>query len=154
MRASEKAYYDRRAAEYDDWWLGTGSCAERALPGWQDEVARLVEVVAALPPAATLDVACGTGFLSQYLRGELTLLDQSSSMLARARERRPDANPVQADVPPLPFPDAGAERGFTSHFDGHLRDDLRADFVSDAPRVAGELIVVDSAGDDREDEQE
>src|SRR3954453_17498173 len=142
MLASETAYYDQRSSEYDDWWLGSGSFARRERPGWQDEVARLIELVAALSPATTLDVACGTGFLSQYLRGELTLLDQSSSMLARARERTPDANAVQADVPPLPFPDAGAERVFTSHFYGHLRDDLRADFVSDARRVAGELIVV------------
>src|SRR3954454_7609256 len=102
-------YYEQRAAEYDDWWLGTGLFAERARPGWQDEVARLVEVVAAMPPAVTLEIACGTGFLSQYLRGELTLLDQSASMLARARQRRPDANLAHADVPPLPFPDAGVE---------------------------------------------
>src|SRR4051794_13636182 len=154
MRANEKAYYEQRAAEYDDWWLGTGLFARRERPGWHDEVARLVETVAALPPAATADVACGTGFLSQYLRGELTLLDQSASMLARARERRPDANFARADVPPLPFPDASFERVFTSHFYGHLRDAARSEFVAEARRVAGELIVVDSAGDDREEEQE
>ena len=34
--------------------------------------------------ARTLDVACGTGFLTRHLRGELTALDQSEAMLARA----------------------------------------------------------------------
>ena len=46
-----KAYYDRRAPEYDDWWLGTGLYARRARPGWAKEVAEIIGVVAALPPA-------------------------------------------------------------------------------------------------------
>src|SRR5690242_15817267 len=154
MRELEKAYYDKRAAEYDDWWLGTGLFAQRERPGWHEEVSRLIEVVAKLPPAVTLDVACGTGFLTQYLRGTLTLLDQSQAMLTRAHERRPDATAVRADVPALPFPDGGIERVFTSHFYGHLRDEARAEFVEEARRVAGELVVVDSAGGDREEEQE
>jgi ubiquinone/menaquinone biosynthesis C-methylase UbiE len=154
MRASEKAYYERRAPEYDDWWLGTGLFAQRERPGWNEEVARLIETVAALEPAVTVDVACGTGFLTQYLRGELTLLDQSNSMLARAGQRRPDARVLRADVPPLPFADRSFERLFTSHFYGHLRDDARSDFLREARRVAGELVVVDSAGDDREEEHE
>ena len=43
-----RAYYDRRAAEYDDWWLGTGLFAERQRPAWSQEVGRLVELVAGL----------------------------------------------------------------------------------------------------------
>lgn len=154
MRTSEKAYYDQRAVEYDDWWLGTGLFAQRERPGWTEEVSRLIEAIAALPPAVTLDLACGTGFLTQYLRGELTLLDQSESMLARARERRPDAEFVHADVPPLVFGDQSFERVFSSHFYGHLRGDDRAGFVAEARRVGRELIVVDAAGEDREEEQE
>ncbi|HEX9379247.1 MAG TPA: hypothetical protein VF872_06630 [Gaiellaceae bacterium] len=37
-----KAYYDRRAPEYDDWWLGQGLHADRERPGWEDEL-RLLE---------------------------------------------------------------------------------------------------------------
>lgn len=33
-----RAYYDRRAGEYDDWWLGAGLFAERDRPGWAAEV--------------------------------------------------------------------------------------------------------------------
>jgi ubiquinone/menaquinone biosynthesis C-methylase UbiE len=154
MLESEKAYYEQRAAEYDDWWNGTGLFAQRDRPGWHEEVARLVELVAGLEPAATLDVACGTGFLSRHLRGALTLLDQSAAMLAIARERVPAAEVVRADVTPLPFPDASFERVFTSHFYGHLRDDLRGAFIAESRRVARELVVVDSGGGDREDLQE
>ena len=31
-------YYERRAAEYDDWWLGTGLFAPRSRPGWHEDV--------------------------------------------------------------------------------------------------------------------
>jgi hypothetical protein len=65
-----RAYYDQRAAEYDDWWLGTGPFAERDRPGWDEEVGRLVDVIAGLEPAPVLDVACVTGFLTRHLRGE------------------------------------------------------------------------------------
>jgi len=52
-----KAYYHARAHEYDDWWLGRGSYAERDRPGWDDELAVLVEILRRLPPARTLDGA-------------------------------------------------------------------------------------------------
>jgi ubiquinone/menaquinone biosynthesis C-methylase UbiE len=63
------AYYDRRAGEYDDWYTGEGLFALRDRPGWSHEVAQVVELVGSLPPARTLDVACGTGFLTRHLRG-------------------------------------------------------------------------------------
>jgi demethylmenaquinone methyltransferase/2-methoxy-6-polyprenyl-1,4-benzoquinol methylase len=154
VRELEKAYYEQRAAEYDDWWLGRGLFAKRERPGWHDEVAKLRDLVAALPVATTLDVACGTGFLSRHLNGPLTLLDQSESMLALARERLPNAEIARADVPPLPFADDSFERVFTSHFYGHLRSPERDSFIAEARRVATELVVVDSGGGDREEVQE
>lgn len=54
-----RRYYDRRAHEYDDWWLGTGLFAARERPGWSEEVERLVSAIRGLQPARTLDVACG-----------------------------------------------------------------------------------------------
>jgi demethylmenaquinone methyltransferase/2-methoxy-6-polyprenyl-1,4-benzoquinol methylase len=141
-----KAYYDRRAPEYDDWYLGVGRFADRDRPGWHEELAALVDALAALPPARTLDVACGTGFLTRHLRGEVTLLDQSEAMLEIARERVPAADAVAADALPLPFPDGSFERVFTGHFYGHLQDEERASFLAEARRLAPELVVVDSAG--------
>src|SRR4051794_27601215 len=140
-----KAYYDRRAPEYDDWYLGTGLFATRERPGWRDELRRLCEALAALPPAQTLDAACGTGFLTRHLRGQVTLLDQSEAMLEIAAERVPGAAVVRGDAPPLAFPDGAFERVFTGHFYGHLDDRERALFVAEARRVARELVVVDSA---------
>jgi ubiquinone/menaquinone biosynthesis C-methylase UbiE len=140
-----KAYYDRRAAEYDDWYEGTGLYADRDRPDWEAEIAALVEILEALPPRRTLDVACGTGFLTRHLRGELTCLDQSAAMLEIAGRRAPDADLVVADAIPLPFADDAFERVFTGHFYGHLEEPDRVAFLSEARRVAGELVVVDSS---------
>jgi ubiquinone/menaquinone biosynthesis C-methylase UbiE len=139
-----KAYYDARAPEYDDWYLGTGGFAERDRPGWDDAVRELERLVAALPPKSTLDVACGTGFLTRHLRGDVTALDQSARMLELARERAPEATFVRSDAIPLPFDDGAFERVFTGHFYGHLDEDDRAAFLAEARRVAHELVVVDS----------
>jgi demethylmenaquinone methyltransferase/2-methoxy-6-polyprenyl-1,4-benzoquinol methylase len=140
-----KAYYDRRAPEYDDWWFGTGLHADRDRPGWEEEVDALIRALAALPPAHTLDVACGTGFLTRHLPGEVVGLDQSESMLEIAQARAPGAVFVRGDAIELPFPDEAFERVFTGHFYGHLEEEERRRFLAQARRMAGELVVVDSA---------
>jgi len=145
-----KTYYDRRAFEYDDWWLGRGRFADRDRPGWDEEVDVLAELIASLPPKRTLDVACGTGFLTRHLRGDVVALDQSDRMLEVAREQVPGAQFVQGDALELPFADGSFERVFTSYFYCHLEGDERARFLAEARRVAPELVVVASvpgAGD-------
>jgi ubiquinone/menaquinone biosynthesis C-methylase UbiE len=140
-----KAYYEARAPEYDDWWLGTGPFEARDRPGWDEERDALIATLRALPPARTLDVACGTGYLTRHLPGEITGLDQSASMLELASARVPTAGFVQSDAFRLPFRDGTFERVFTSHFYGHLEDEERGRFLAEARRVAAELVVVDSA---------
>jgi ubiquinone/menaquinone biosynthesis C-methylase UbiE len=146
-----KAYYERRAPEYDDWWLGTGVFTNHRRPGWLEETKALTRTLGALPPARTLDVACGTGFLTQHLRGEITGLDQSPSMLELARAKVPEGRFVQGDALELPFSDDSFERLLTSFFYGHLEEDERDAFRREARRVADELIVVDSALHDEVD---
>jgi len=140
-----KAYYERRAPEYDDWWLGTGLFMNRHRPGWDEERTALASALAALSPARTLDVACGTGFLTQHLHGEITGLDQSASMLELARAKVPEGRFVQGDALELPFADGSFERVLTSFFYGHLEEEDRDAFLREARRVADELVVVDSA---------
>jgi ubiquinone/menaquinone biosynthesis C-methylase UbiE len=140
-----RTYYDTRAPEYDEWYLGLGVFARRERSGWEEDLDALRRAIAELPPARTLDVACGTGFLTQHLRGDVTALDQSERMLARAEERLPAATLVQGDALELPFEDDSFDRVFTGHFYGHLEPLERAAFVGEARRVAGELVVVDSS---------
>lgn len=136
-----KEYYDRRAPEYDDWWLGRGLFAERDRPGWEEELDEVAGVLGALPPARTLDIACGTGFITQHLPGDVVGLDQSASMIAIAGDRLPDAEFVVGDALELPFPDASFGRVHASFFYCHLEQPERIRFLAEARRVAPELII-------------
>jgi len=140
-----KQYYDARAREYDEWYLSQGLFELRERPGWEEAVRAPARAPARLPAASTLDVACGTGFLTRHLPGDITALDQSEQMLEIARERVPHATLIRGDALKLPFADAGFERVFTGHFYGHLEEPERQTFVSEARRVGRELIVIDSA---------
>ncbi|HEX3454279.1 MAG TPA: class I SAM-dependent methyltransferase [Gaiellaceae bacterium] len=107
-----------------------------------------------LPPARTLDVACGTGFLTRHLPGEIVALDQSSAMLEIAREQAPNATYVTGDAYALPFPDDSFDRLFTGHFYGHLEPADREAFLTEARRVARQIVVADAARRPERDPEE
>lgn len=135
-----KEYYDKRAPEYDDWWLWSIENRE----GWADELDVALGVVNALPAARTLDVACGTGYMTQYLEGDVTGTDQSARVLEIARDRLPDVTFVQSDAFTLPFEDGSFERVFASYFYCHLEKEDALRFRAEARRVAPELVVMGS----------
>jgi len=141
-----RSYYAARAPEYDDWWLGAGLFAQPERPGWAEEVAELIEMVAGLPALNVLDVGCGTGFLTAHLGGEVTALDQSTEMLEIAATRIGHGGRVICgEALPLPFVDGEFDIVFTSHLYGHLPKPERDAFLAEVGRVAPELVVVDSA---------
>ena len=140
-----KAYYHRRAPEYDDWYLGIGLYEDRERPEWDAELDELTRTLAGLPPARTLDIACGTGFLTQHLQGEIVGLDASEAMIAIAQQRVPGGAFLVGDALELPFDDQSFDRIFTGHFYGHLEDQDRRRFLAEARRVAAELVVADSS---------
>jgi ubiquinone/menaquinone biosynthesis C-methylase UbiE len=137
-----KAYYEARAREYDDWWLGRGLYAGNRPDDWHDQREQLTHWISELSPARTLDVACGTGFLTRHLHGEVVGLDQSASMLEVASEQAPHVEFVQGDALELPFDDDSFDRVFASYFYCHLEDDDRRRFLAEVRRVAPELVVV------------
>lgn len=150
---SMEPYYERRATEYDDWYLGTGLFADRERPGWADEVQEVEELISSLPPARTLDVACGTGFITRHVPGRVIAADASAAMLAESRARH-DHPLVRADAFALPFRDDSFDRVFTGHFYGHLHPEQRARFLAESRRVAPTLVVFDARlHDDVEPEQ-
>jgi demethylmenaquinone methyltransferase/2-methoxy-6-polyprenyl-1,4-benzoquinol methylase len=138
-------YYDRRAAEYDDWYRGIGMFAGRERPGFDEELQAITATIAALPPATTLDIACGTGFLTRHLRGPVTGLDASARMLEIAAKAVPAGTFVRGDALDLPFEADSFDRVLTGHFYGHLDADQRTAFLREARRVAPELVVVDAS---------
>ena len=145
-----RTYYDRRALEYDDWWLGEGLYADRDRPGWEEELEELRHLIAELPSVRTLDVACGTGFLTRHLRGDVVGLDASERMLVVACAQAPNARFVHGDALNLPFDDHSFDRVFTSYFYCHLEEAQRERFLGEARRVAPELVVVGSRWNQRD----
>jgi ubiquinone/menaquinone biosynthesis C-methylase UbiE len=149
-------YYERRSAEYDDWYRGAGLFAGRDRPGWEEELAVVEDLVSSLPPTHTLDVACGTGFITRHLRGPVVAMDSSPGMLAASRATH-DHTLVRADAFALPFRSESFDRVFTGHFYGHLDGAQRDRFLVEARRVAPSLVVLDAAlrdGVDPEQTQE
>jgi SAM-dependent methyltransferase len=145
-----KAYYHARAREYDDWWLQRGLYEPRTSPAWQAERDAAFAAIQALPTKRTLDVACGTGFVTRFLGDDVVGLDQSDEMLAVAAEQAPNATYIQGDALELPFEDGSFQRVFTSHFYGHLEEGDRERFLAEARRLAPELVVFDAALHDGE----
>jgi SAM-dependent methyltransferase len=136
-----KEYYERRAPEYD----ATSYELMRASDDASD-LDRLEAFVADIPPGRTLDIACGTGWFTRLLRGEVVGVDQSEAMLRIASERVPEARFVRATVPPLPFDDDSFDVAVAAHIYCHLEEeDERREFVSEALRVAPRLIVIEEA---------
>jgi SAM-dependent methyltransferase len=102
----------------------------------------------------TLDIGCGTGYLTRFLRGIVVGVDQSADVPELARARLPGTELVWADVPPLPFADGAFDLAFSSNFYSHIDTAAaRAEFVAEALRVARALIVLEQSwrpGEERE----
>jgi len=129
-------YYQSRANEYD--------ATSWEHPGMDPTVSDRVQcVLSSLSTVRTLDVGCGTGYVSRWLPGRLTLMDASPAMLSIAKRRLPGVDSVRASAPSLPFPDSSFGRAFTANLYGHLTVDERSELVHEALRVADELVVLE-----------
>jgi SAM-dependent methyltransferase len=136
-----KEYYDRRAPEYDATSYELAQTGEEAA-----DLDRLEAFLADLPPGRVLDIACGTGWLTRRLLGEVVGVDQSEAMIRIARARIPEGRFVRATVPPLPFEDDSFDLAVAAHIYCHLEEEaMRRQFVAEALRVAPRLIVVAQA---------
>ena len=133
-------YYDARAGEYDSTTYELMQHDRDAV----EDLAALETFVAGLGPGRVLDVGCGTGWMTRLLAGPVVALDASEAMLRHTGLRVPAAELQHATVPPLPFPDSSFVRVFASHLYSHLdTDELRQAFLTEALRVAEELVVVE-----------
>ncbi len=141
-------YYDLGAHDYDEGWRGSWLPEEGERAGFVEELAALGRKISSLPAGRVLDVACGTGVLTQHLRGEITGLDGSERMLKIARERVPGVTFIRGDAFSIPFPDSSFDRVFTSNFYGLLLPEERTRFLREVSRVAPELVVVEVAEQD------
>lgn len=86
------AYYEARAAEYDDWYLRRGRYERGAIhdAAWNAELDMAGRWLDDLPLSGEIvELAAGTGWWSPLLasKGELSMYDAASAPLDRARDR-------------------------------------------------------------------
>lgn len=86
------AYYEARAAEYDDWYLRRGRYSHGPIDdmAWQADLDQATTWLDRLPLSGEIvELAAGTGWWSPLLaqKGELSIYDAAEAPLDRARER-------------------------------------------------------------------
>ena len=154
------AYYDARAAEYDDWYLRRGRYEHGPIhdAAWNAELDAAGRWLDGLPIAGRIvELAAGTGWWSPLLasKGELWMYDAAEAPLERARERLV-AHRLRAH---LHVRDAWAEPDgppadalFAGFWLSHVERARTADFLGLAGRwlaPGGRLVLLDSLPDPR-----
>jgi ubiquinone/menaquinone biosynthesis C-methylase UbiE len=84
------SYYNERAAEYDEVYVGKGPAMRRYANLYVSDAAEISEMVSGFGKGHAIDVACGTGFWAPRYApncARITFLDQSESMLSECRAR-------------------------------------------------------------------
>ncbi len=84
------SYYDARAPEYDEIYVGKGpaSISDPAL--YKNEAEETARIVSAFGTGHLIDIACGTGYWLPYYAencSNIMLIDQSEKMLLECRKR-------------------------------------------------------------------
>jgi cyclopropane fatty-acyl-phospholipid synthase-like methyltransferase len=83
------SYYDERAEEYDEIYLGKGH-ATIDPDAYRKDVAKVSEMVSRFGKGHLIDIGCGAGFwCPSYARNcnQITFLDQSERMLSKCKDR-------------------------------------------------------------------
>jgi demethylmenaquinone methyltransferase/2-methoxy-6-polyprenyl-1,4-benzoquinol methylase len=163
-------YYQNRAEEYDDWYDRRGRYNDPPTnAAWHAQVAELSRdaarfggMLAHIPNARVLDLACGTGKWSPFFAhglaedGRLVAYDYSPAMLEQTRLRLEEDDEVnlaktffvRGDAYALPFPDSTFDLVFFGFWFSHVPHDRVPLFLNEVKRVlkaGGNLLLFDSA---------
>ncbi|MGO9604515.1 MAG: class I SAM-dependent methyltransferase [Candidatus Binataceae bacterium] len=150
-----RIYYDERADQYDEWYLSQGSYAKRPdREGWATEVAELTARVKRFGSGQILEVAPGTGWWTQHLarNGTLVAVDFALRMLEQTRGRLAahhlDAALIRGDAYSLPFRDGAFDSCFFGFWLSHVPRSRTNAFLAEVRRVlkpGAPVMAADSA---------
>ena len=148
-RTSLWDYYDRRAPDYDGgvsgaqrYFSGLGVESDPEVIGAERE--QVMRALAKLRPARYLEVGAGPGVFTALLPGSGVALDQSEAALRRLRGSVASVPVLRGDATCLPVATKSVSRVFAGHLYGHLAEIERVAFLTEARRVADELVILDS----------
>ena len=106
LLAEQRAYYQARAPEYDEWWQRRGRFDQgrESAEEWDRDVAQMAAALEGFGATGdVLELAGGTGWWTAHLArtaGHLTVIDSSPESLELNRKRvgRPDVDYLVADL--------------------------------------------------------
>jgi ubiquinone/menaquinone biosynthesis C-methylase UbiE len=158
LRDRMLAYYNERAAEYEDAYTrGTGTASITDPGVFTTEIGVLEGIVRGFGRGHLLDVACGTGYwLPHYIRNcsRVTLFDQSERMLGECelkvgRSGGADrCSLVRSDVFHYPFPLCTHDSALVGFLLSHLSDEqerLLMQILRQTLRPGARVLILESA---------
>ncbi len=151
----QRAYYQARAGEYDEWWYRQGryALAPDDESRWFADVASAEQALDDFHPTGdVLEFACGTGLWTRHLArhaGSVLAVDASPAVLDlnRARELGAHVRYQQADIFAWTPPEASFDLVFFSYWLSHVPADRFEAFwakVAAALRPGGRVFLIDS----------
>ena len=151
------AYYEARAAEYDDWYLRRGRYSHGVVQdmAWQMELTAATSWLDGLPLGGEIvEIAAGTGWWSALLaaKGELHAYDAAGAPLDRARSRLV-AHRLRAHLhvrDAWAVPDRAVDALFTGFWLSHVPRARLTEFLAIARawlRPGGTFAAIDSQPD-------
>jgi ubiquinone/menaquinone biosynthesis C-methylase UbiE len=149
-------YYEARAHEYDDIYLGKGPAIPDAEIYIRD-VAKIGAMAQSFGTGHVIDIACGTGFWLPYYTqncSRITLFDYSHNMLALCQQRvdalglRDQCQYIQGDVFTHPFRECLFDGALIGFFVCHLSLAQEQEFFTRMHRILkphAQCMFIDSA---------
>lgn len=150
------SYYDARAEEYDEIYMGKGPALQDPT-SYKKDVGRICRMISIFGRGHLIDIGCGTGFwLPYYARNcsQITLLDQSQRMLLECRRRimslgvEEICRLVQEDFFKATIEDFLFDSAIVGFFVSHLSSELEQLFFRKLKKILkpnGSLMLIDSA---------
>ena len=150
------SYYDERAEEYDEIYLGKGHTTIDA-DVYRKDVAKVSEMVSRFGKRHLIDIACGAGFwLPHYARNcsQITFLDQSGRMLSKCKDRVENLglattlNFIQGDFLDVNLETSQYDCALVGFFLSHLTSEQEKAFfgrLEEIMKPNPQLMFIDSA---------
>ncbi len=150
------SYYDERAPEYDDIYIGKGPASIPDSALYKNETQAAAKIVKTFGTGHLIDIACGTGYwLPYYARNcsRITLIDQSDKMLSECRKRIGElklgerCDLLQGDFLKASFKNALFDSALVGFLLSHLSSEEEETFSKKLRRILkpnSQLMVIDS----------
>jgi ubiquinone/menaquinone biosynthesis C-methylase UbiE len=153
------SYYNERAEEYDDLYIGEGHFTLDP-DIYLKDVTKVSEMASGFGNGHLIDIACGSGFwMLSYARNcsRITLLDQSEKMLKECKKRVEKlrlinlVNFIQGDFLEVMLEDSTFDSALVGFLLSHLTIEQEKFFFLKLKRILksnGQLMIIDGAWND------